>query len=572
MKKITFLLLLLSCNNSAFSQLSPREQQKIAKIAGTGLIQQAPQVSYPYSTGGKNVVFQPSATQKHDTTGLYANNEYLLFRSALHFKNGTEVSKLISPDYVSVSDYREFQNAVRDSIARRKIDDRNEGASVPLNRSKPFSYKNPDYAPYLVDMYLTQYERFYKVKLFDSRKLNYVYDETYESLANISGDSLFRIFPALKAHEIPPRHSFQFSINTQADQYAWAETSAWNRDTRSVLAQLYMVPGIFDTIPITGLTGAQAKAYCHWKQAELQRKFRENDLNYTVIVTLPTYEEQQSLHAPEPHLVIPQKIYTQLWKISPKEYDAFLTEVRDSVLMEHLYNESAGNEALSILQHPGTYFNEAKLKWIEPDTAQKYDNRFYFPLKSSSDLTGALKKRAQEFRETDQWKNPSYRFYDLDARNRGTQGIYRIEPNQLSNDRPDTVSLYVLETGEDGEYVGKDMSIDSWNFLDHSSGVRGHANLRRFIYETTVPILPAAGSTFLSTISYEQAIAFYHWKYRIYSATSADDWQQYVLPTAEQYRAIQTGQAVIAQPQTISYPTPLFRYVVHLYPGTKNAE
>jgi hypothetical protein len=47
--------------------------------------------------------------------------------------------------------------------------------------------------------------------------------------------------------------------------------------------------------------------------------------------------------------------------------------------------------------------------------------------------------------------------------------------------------------------------------------------------------------------------------------TTHENWQQFVFPTEEQFKKVQTGEKVIIPAHSIEYPTPLFRYVVHFY-------
>jgi len=119
--------------------------------------------------------------------------------------------------------------------------------------------------------------------------------------------------------------------------------------------------------------------------------------------------------------------------------------------------------------------------------------------------------------------------------------------------------------------VGKDLIIEDYNALFQSTGIRTHENFARFIHQVEAPILPDSNSTeteIIKKITYEQALAFYHWKYPIQKIKATDNWQDYVLPTKEQFERIQRGEQIIVEEKIVEFPSPVFRYVVHIYPTT----
>lgn len=126
---------------------------------------------------------------------------------------------------------------------------------------------------------------------------------------------------------------------------------------------------------------------------------------------------------------------------------------------------------------------------------------------------------------------------------------------------------------KNGEPIGKDLDLDWTGQLHYASGVRSHQNLARFYHKETLSVVPDASfqlenqddKILVKGISYEQALAFYHWKYPTWKEVKQQHWQTFVLPSAEQFERIQRGETIVVPVQSVPYPTPLFRYVVHVY-------
>jgi hypothetical protein len=68
-------------------------------------------------------------------------------------------------------------------------------------------------------------------------------------------------------------------------------------------------------------------------------------------------------------------------------------------------------------------------------------------------------------------------------------------------------------------------------------------------------------------LTYLQARAFYDWKYHIkpLSKNSAPRVFTDYIPSEEQFKRIQKGETVVIESQTLKYPDPWFRYVIHVY-------
>lgn len=72
----------------------------------------------------------------------------------------------------------------------------------------------------------------------------------------------------------------------------------------------------------------------------------------------------------------------------------------------------------------------------------------------------------------------------------------------------------------------------------------------------------------LITINYDQALAYYHWKNKNLK-TKDNPIYPNLLPTEDQFLRVQKGEVVLLDNVKIKYPTPQFRYTVHLFPKEK---
>lgn len=595
MKYLYLLVLLIFLSENLFAQISKKENAKIKKTLGGNFTELTPQKSYPYSSLHKNVIADTSLVVPGDTTGIYCNNEFLLFRSEIHFKLGSEVKKMMQTNYVSVAEYQEFQNYVRDSTAREWLyqgleEDRAvvKFLSIPKserelvkpnnresNRRKykqnlnlKISYSEPEYLALLADMYLNQPERFYKKREFNERTLRYEYSENYERFSKMPKDSVFKFFPVLKENF---RHKeiesvYETRISTITDPYLWARKSLHFKDEFSVLAQTYNL--IQTNKPVLGILGTQAVAFCHWKQEILQKELDKNNLNYKVFVGLPTFEDIQRQTIKD-EFIIPSRNYTPQWQISNKEYEKYVTYVKDSILRENLYNLLSNHKIASkFIKYKTQYYDECQLDWTNFNASDRKENRYHFDLNFKSKINfnePTIKFVMKILTDDNCLNNPVFVYYYFDCISKSQNGVYGIAQHQEGGyyKHWHLVSLDKYE-----EPIGKDYNAGMYNMLGQNTGVRGHHNLARFIHIVQTPILPDSTSTetqIIKKITYEQALAFYHWKYPIHKIKATDNWQDFVLPSKEQFEKIKRGEQIIIEERQVTYPSPVFRCVVHFY-------
>lgn len=120
-----------------------------------------------------------------------------------------------------------------------------------------------------------------------------------------------------------------------------------------------------------------------------------------------------------------------------------------------------------------------------------------------------------------------------------------------------------------GNMIGKDLTVDGWIGTKSGYGTRSHSNLRRFIISDYAFIPQPKNISYddsIADITYEQALAYYNWKFRIDKFQEGDDWQQFVFPTEEEFERIKRGESIVHPAEEIEYDSPVFRMVVELIP------
>jgi hypothetical protein len=637
MKTNLFLLFtFFACFNS-FSQLKSSEMKKISKIVGQDFIQLPTQKSYPYCPISKDLRVDMSTTLQNDTVGVSFQNEQLMWHDLISFSGRDEVLKLASTSYVSVAEYLEFQEYVRDSIARDNIylnsvnnfgcwggkmgdwtddiskewinyrdlywdtltkeytefdpSDRELGRKLfNLNWDRPLNYNDPKLVPLIADLYYPTPERFYKVKEFDQRKLGYNYSTRIIHPYSCGLDSIFQFYPFnllsnkekyLKKEEI----LIEEMTPTFIDYFSWAQKSKSERDHFSVLAQTYSK--FHMNAPVIGINGPQAKAFCNWKQSVLQKELNKKELPYHIVLSLPTVEDQGIMNSGELQFIIPEKEFTNQWKITIEDYELFKEAVRDSVLRDFIYIncfQKADEKAAKFMSFQDLYFDEGYLEYVDFDPRDRILARSIFDLNYDTKIENLSvfdQAKVDSFKKTADYIQPYYKYYYLYTKEIGYTGKFEIidslstiKLNVLKLKNPDHRFDYYDEFYKEywnEYYYGKDLDLGGWNILNQSTSVRSHENLQAFI----IPMYIKTESNlctnkdpnaFFQDLSYEQALAYYAWKSPIYKANPKDEWQKFVLPSKEQFDEIQKGKQIILPERKVSYPTALFRYVVHVYP------
>jgi hypothetical protein len=291
--------------------------------------------------------------------------------------------------------------------------------------------------------------------------------------------------------------------------------------------------------PVIHIEPFMAEAYCHWKTKELSGN--ANFKNWKIWCRLPTASELEAFNSkPEKVLRIDSFNPTENWKITNSEFIVFCSATLDSLCKEFLYfNEPEHEQALKLLNYTNYFYSEGDLEYVEVDPSRRQEcrNRFTF---SDAKIRwrdfGYLDR--DDFLQKNSIKANSFRYQWIDAKAKSQESAE---------------NLYLS-----GQMYGQ-----------IGFGTKDHDNLGVFI-KNTVTLLPFPDSLTegdkIADITYEQALAYYNWKYRIDKFQEGDNWQQYVLPTEEEFNRIKKGETIIHPAQEIEYDSPVFRMVVELTP------
>ena len=625
MKAYLFILFLSFFTFHSNAQISASTSKKISKIIGDKFILLPNQNNYPYSFYPNGLNIDMSTSLENDTVGVSYQNEHLLWHDLISFSNQKESLKLISISPVTVQEYIDFQNYVRDSIARDKIylyesgrkctygghdeytdldskewinyrdyywddkekkilefdpSDKELGRSLfYLNWDRPLNYSNPQFMNIYSDLCLPVPERIYNLKEFDQRKLNYRFSNTIRDRYTCGINSTLLKFPFSNVQNI------QQYINNEAlvipeqttiliDNYSWAQSSKNERDEFSVLSHTYTK--LFPTALIIGINNPQAKAFCHWKQDKLQKELNKKGIPYKVVLSLPTVEDLKNIQQKEALFTIATKNYTEQWKITNQDYNLFIEAVRDSILRKQLYLKlKSEKEALQLLNYKKLYFDEGTYEYTEIDLSDRLLNTSLFPLNYKTNIS-SLKidsSIVDSIKTSDAYVHPRFKHYYIDSKSKGYNGLF-----ESYHDDPELKLYLKYEKNRNyfpEEYLffsyGKDLNLSFTSLLNQTSSIRSHENFEQFITEDEIVTTPNTSLSkldpkeLIQNITYDQAISYYYWKYPIHNPNPKDNWQNFVLPTKEQFEEIQKGKSIVIEEKQVAYPTPVFRYVVHLY-------
>lgn len=549
--------------------------------------------NYPANESDPRAIIVPSTTYAGDTSGLKFNNEYVAFRQddVTGWSDPRWNFRFMHIEPVTVAEYREFQNYLRDSVFREKLYERvkddKEAAKMlmlskqviaemngnPENRPKDFGYKdrkdNRSYfdlnwkysltpekgwqAGLLSDYYLPKPEGFYGKREFDWKQVSYSY-----IIVDLGGASKKR--DSLK----PPRRRYiiEYESPVIINSFTWSSSSKSVNDETSVLGQVYT--DLFPDQSIIGITGMQALAFCNWKGMQIEKELKKQGFPAWVTVTLPTISDLELLKTQQ-QLQVPEHDYTAQWRITVKEYKTFVKTVKDSLELELLYeNIPSDNDAAMLLNH-GEYYRcediQTDLDNVPFDPAQRDQNRKYFFLNDDPAIREKYRQLLTEKKPSGWSEHVYYRYFWIDAATKGFEPKFTPGPeNRLYPEHYETAKQQKVESNP----------IGSVNDRDQHSGVRVFTNPQAFIIKEQTDVIQGLSienqvdNELVKGLTYEQAKAFYNWKYPIHQAKQGDDWQQLVLPTKEQFEEVQSGGTAIVPAHALEFPTPVFHYVVHV--------
>lgn len=146
--------------------------------------------------------------------------------------------------------------------------------------------------PIISQFYRRPNERYYKRRSIDTKKLNYrYYSIDTKGIANRKKKEPVpqRQNGQIRHHEDLSRFIVDHNLNIHPD------TTCWQKFDHALFSQvtgnMYFWHPAFDNMPVVGVSHDQAKAYCDWKQRQLQKTHPEISKDFTIeLPNLMEYE------------------------------------------------------------------------------------------------------------------------------------------------------------------------------------------------------------------------------------------------------------------------------------------
>ena len=411
----------------------------------------------------------------------------------------------------------------------------------------------------------------------------------------------------------------QNPILISRDRQNWAQNSDHPFDYHYNLANHYYKDELYENFPVQGVLGNQAEAYLAYLEDKLQKEIDARELNYRVRLTLPhnseLYESYPNYIDEKLEFTIAEKDMTSHWQITNKEYKIFLNTVTDSLIRELLYHNTTSTNSkpidekniASLLKHPAVFYDQANLEWREFDPSEPLPNRGLFPFDYNFKWHKKIAPEVYIPLLSPLFNNDLEMELDL---NNITKTKYRYTYHWQDLKRMADAGNFEWNENND-IYEVNDSTNWHWNVRekDMGHGMRRTMNYEKFAITETLNVYPqincvscnkicehdhksASESTqhsiqlcpdslinvvtydfksnpkdLVEGLTYEQALAFYYWKFL--SSNHQIDFKEIIynelLPTEEEFNQVQAGKRIIKSSQMIPYPSPLFRYVIHLY-------
>ena len=429
-----------------------------------------------------------------------------------------DVLTLQTKDPVSINDFKDFQQYVRDSVAKETIyfsieEDKmsidylnwdKKSVAHPSERETNRSRFN------LKKRVKSLYSKSYHIPLLSFMKVPCQYYSVMNGKFIFDDRVLF--------YESDHNKSYTYSdsiLSTSAysifhNHWGLLEFSNGKHDIPYVLA--LTLPIFFQNRTPYNLRMDQYKGYLHWKSKNIQTRLEENKLDSDVDI-VPIFEKdtfQYSIKGSE---------LKDQWVIERKEYEEFVKSTCDSTLRETLYYQlSDYKKAERFLKYKDYYFDEELLEFVVYEPSNKIKNRELFSLDYNTKIRNRKKEVKEIVTKTRSENKQSLNFCYL---------TIDIEKS-LSNSK---------------SFEKRHWQNYPWFEIDTN-------------YTEIFPIQEIDSTErFMELINYDQALAFYHWKYPISRSTENTNWKNYVFPSKDEFNIMQSGKSNAIQDKSFEYAT-----------------
>lgn len=282
-----------------------------------------------------------------------------------------------------------------------------------------------------------------------------------------------------------------------------------------------ILPIQFRFLPPYNLSHEQYLAYLDWKTKKLNKELIQNKITAKLQVS-PIFNVDTI------DFIVPGNELKNNWNITREEYDAFINHTMDSLLRETLYFEiKEWKKSNKFIIHPTFYFDEDALEYVEYDPSDLLINRLLFPLNYKAKIDTKdpeISQIIEGFTEkTKDTLSYSYRILNISA--------------SLSKSEPYKLTTYKTK---------------NWLKIDT---IRVNLRLKEDV--NTV-------DNFMKNLSYEQALAFYNWKFPIRKIAEDSDWKQFIFPSKEEFDFIRLNPNLSIPDKKFSYPTTTMKYQIRI--------
>lgn len=219
---------------------------------------------------------------------------------------------------ITNSEYRQFVNWVRDSLARKALGEQNEEFLITedsrgnqletplINWDTELDWRDPDNQDALAFLYYENDERFFGEKQFDNRKWQYEYqwvdlqqaaklENRYDPSAN-DGEgayhgTVYDINGEAKNLEEEGRKGFimKDKVWVYPDTLCWIQNFSYSYNEPQ--ARMYFWHPGYDTYPVVGVNWKQATAFCVWRSNLLNNYLKKEHQPMAMDYRLPTEAE-----------------------------------------------------------------------------------------------------------------------------------------------------------------------------------------------------------------------------------------------------------------------------------------
>jgi hypothetical protein len=446
-------------------------------------------------------------------------NEYTIHKNSEGFE-------LIGNDYITVSDFQEYQNEVRDSLAFELIFLNIESDLDALNyldlTNNERKNTNGSYRKKLRNEYsLNRNDEELRKDLYKNKLLEPLLTPLIVPFWKRQLQSAPYIFDDRNVFYSSPENEELYSI--LLNHWKIAQTSQHPNDLISVIAKTQLSFNV--DAPAVGLSSQNIDGYFSWKKERIAALLKTNGIPLTIRT------EGVEMNTNLDYSIQREDLIKQ-WGISNKDYQSFLNHVEDSLLREYLFfNITNDKEAFRYLddeKYPFDFFYFSQLHG-EPFGFDRIRNRYYHNLNYTSRIqkkTPEVKNLIKKFHNEVKNEEIPHIFIEMDAKKQ----MLNYSDVEYSNDyyhfkRED---LYTLDS----------IKVN----LSATSIKNKHDNI-------------------VSLLSYNEALAFYHWKYPINKSINKSDWKNYVFPSKEEFGLLKEG---IVNDINVSIPIKAFSYKVIL--------